>query len=92
MEKAEEYIKEEERLNGKLITLEADAKALRESITSDSDQVYLTMFDDVFIKIDQTYRSLEESGKIPAPIRSEFIRKKLEEESCICGPWIKKGR
>lgn len=91
LEKAEEYIKEEEKLNGKLITLEADAKALRDSITSDSDQIYLTMLDDVCLKIDQTYRSLEESGKIPAPIRSEFIRKKLEEESCICGRGLKKG-
>ena len=91
LEKAKEYIKEQERLKDKLQGLEAEAKALRDSITTDSDQIYLTMFRDVHNEINSIYRSLEESGQIPAPIRSEFIKKKLKDEKCICGRGLKRG-
>lgn len=92
LEKAKEYIKEQEKLKDRLQALETEAKALRDDITSDSDQIYLTIFDKVRESVEQIYRSLEQSGKIPAPIRSEFIRKKLQEEICICSRGLKKGQ
>jgi len=86
-----EYIEKQEKLKDQFASREVKRKALRDDIISSTENIYVTLLDDIFKEATTIYESLEQKGEIPAPIRAEFIKRLLDEEECICKRSLKKG-
>jgi len=88
---AKEYIEKEKKLSGELAIKDQEVQRLKKDLISDTDEIHLTMLDDVREKALEIYNKLEQKGEIPSPIRKEFILKIVQEELCICGRSLKEG-
>ncbi len=86
-----EFIEKQDKLKDQLTSCESKKSLLYEEISEHTDNIYLTMMNDVISKVEGLYDSLTQRGEIPAPIRGEFIKKLLSEEECICGRSLKKS-
>lgn len=91
IDKVKEYIMREKALKEQLEIIKSEREGIKADLSSNTEQIYVTMMNDVFDEVSKVYSSLEEQGEIPAPIRAEFIKKILENEECICKRSLKKG-
>jgi DNA sulfur modification protein DndD len=89
--KAKEYVQKEIELKEQLEGVKVRQEDIRAELSRCTEQMYVTMMNDIFDDVLNIYSSLEQKGEIPAPIRAEFIKLILENEACICKRPLKKG-
>jgi DNA sulfur modification protein DndD len=87
---AKVYIEKEKKLSDEYATKDQEIQRLKKDLIGDTDEIHLTMLDDVREKALKIYSKLEQKGEIPSPIRKEFILKIVQDELCICGRSLKK--